>query len=254
MRQAIIAVVCVVAVGCGGGGGSGASKATYPEPRTKYQGETAEYYGAKAMDADAGTADRPLNICIWGGQTDLAQALLHVKQTRSDAGLAKFVRLFRVYDIDDQDGLAKWMRAEFPGMSYILAKSWDKRDKREGVYRGMYLTGDESLTSLDWIDKHIRSTGPLGELYPTKAHTDPNPNRCMKEGDSPSWFFFLPLGGNDPSDPTKPGWGGQFEKQHDGWYRDFPKSDSYDPRHTVSRWRPEFQLDFARRMAWCVAK
>lgn len=201
---------------------------------------------------DVGTQERPLNITIWGGQTDLAQALLHVKQTRGAKGLAKFVRLFRVYDIDDQDGLAQWMRAEFPGMTYILAKSWDKRDKREGVYRGMYLTGDESLTSLEWINKHVRSTGPLGEMYPTKAHTDPNLNRCLKEGDTPSWFFFLPLGGNDPRDPGKPGWGGQFERQADGWYRDVRRTDSYDPRHTVSRWRPDFQKDFARRMAWCV--
>ena len=29
---------------------------------------------------DAGAPDRPLNITVWGGQTDLAQALWRVKQ------------------------------------------------------------------------------------------------------------------------------------------------------------------------------
>ena len=56
---------------------------------------------------DAGPADRPLNIVIWGGQTDFAQALWQVKQTRGADGFAAFIRRFRVYDIDDQDRLAR---------------------------------------------------------------------------------------------------------------------------------------------------
>jgi hypothetical protein len=74
----------------------------------------------------------------------------------------------------------------------------------------------------------------------------------MKEGDTPSWFFFLPLGGNDPADPSKPGWGGQFVREDDGWFRDAPAAPGKDSREAVSRWRPDFQRDFARRMAWCV--
>ena len=103
-----------------------------------------------------------MNITIWGGQTDLAQALWRVKQDRGTAGLAAFVRKLRVYDIGDQDRIADWMRAEFPGMHYILAKAPAGRDFRDAVYRGMYLTGDASLTSRAWIDEHVRSRGPLG--------------------------------------------------------------------------------------------
>jgi hypothetical protein len=201
---------------------------------------------------DAGTAERPLNISIWGGQTDFAQALWRVKHDRGAAGLAEFVRRFRVYDINDQDGLVAWMRTEFPGMHYILANAPAGRDKREGTYRGMYLTGDESLTSREWIEQHIRRTGPLGALYPVKTWTAPNKHSCLKEGDTPAWLFFLPLGGNDPRDPSKPGWGGQFQREPDGWWRDRPAKDGFDPRTTVSRWRPDFQRDFAKRMAWCV--
>jgi hypothetical protein len=199
---------------------------------------------------DAGSAERPLNISIWGGQTDFAQALWQVRADRGTSGLAGFVKKFRVYDINDQDGIADWMRSEFPGLFYILSKAPPGHDKREGTYRGMYLTGDESLTSRDWIETNIRSTGPLGALYPTKTWTAPNRHSCLKEGDTPSWFFFLPLGGNDPADPSKTGWGGQYRKADDGWFRD-DRSTGTDPRETVSRWRPDFQSDFARRMAWC---
>ena len=116
----------------------------------------------------------------------------------------------------------------------------------------MYLTGDESLTSREWVEANIRSRGPLGALYPTKTWTAPNQHSCLKEGDTPSWFFFLPLGGNDPNDPAKPGWGGQFRREADGWYRDLEHTDSFDPRTTVSRWQADFQADFAKRMKWCV--
>ena len=65
---------------------------------------------------DSGSEHRPLNVCIWGGQTDLAQALWRVKKARGAHGLDEFVKKFRVHDIDDQDGIASWMKAEFPGM------------------------------------------------------------------------------------------------------------------------------------------
>src|SRR5688572_2810426 len=201
---------------------------------------------------DAGTPARPLNISIWGGQTDFAQALWRVKQDRGVNGYATFARKLRVYDIADQDGIAPWIHTEFPGLFYILAAAPAGKDKRTATFRGMYLTGDEALTSRAWIDDNVRSRGPLGVLYPTKTWTAPNPHACMKEGDTPSWFFFLPRGGNDPADPTKPGWGGQFVREPDGWFRDLPASAGVDPRETVSRWRPEFQSDFARRMAWCL--
>lgn len=200
---------------------------------------------------DAGKAEDPLNIAVWGGQTDLAQVLWKVKKERGDEGFRTFTGKFRVFDIDDQDGIANWMRGEFPGMFYILSKPAEGTDRRTGTYRGMYLTGDESLTSAKWIGEHVLSSGPLGKLYPTKTWTAPNPHGCMKEGDTPAWFFFLPVGGNDPADPSKPGWGGQYQRETDGWYRDVPAKKGEDPRHTVSRWRPDFQKDFALRMSWC---
>ena len=201
---------------------------------------------------DAGTAERPLNVAVWGGQTDLAQALYRVKHDRSAEDFAEFTSRLRVYDIADQDGIADWIQGEFPGLHYVLNKAPQGQDKRRAIFRGMYLTGDESLTSREWIEANVRTKGPLGALYPTKTWTAPNQHRCLKEGDTPSWFFFLPIGGNDPDDPTKAGWGGRFRRTPSGWYRDLPFRDDFDPRSTVSRWRPLFQADFAKRMQWCV--
>jgi hypothetical protein len=230
---------------------AGKIKSGNPQRGREQIGEGHDTEGSRWMITriDAGTPEGPLNIAIWGGQTDLAQALWRVKHDRDAAGYAAFVRRFRAFDIDDQDHLADWIRTEFPGLNYILAKAPAGTDKRQGTYRGIYLGGDESLTSREWIEKNVKSRGPLGALYPVKTWTAPNPHGCMKEGDTPSWFFFLPPGGNDPADPSKPGWGGQYAKEADGWWRDVPGP---DPRAAVYRWRPAFQADFARRMAWCA--
>ncbi|MCB1210054.1 MAG: DUF1593 domain-containing protein [Verrucomicrobiales bacterium] len=229
-------------------------KSGNPHRERAHIGDGHDTEGSRALieRVDAGSTERPLNIAIWGGQTDFAQALWRVKQDRGAEGLAVFAKKLRVYDINDQDGIADWMRGEFHGLNYILAKAPQGRDKREGTYRGIYLTGDESLTSAEWIRANVTSRGPLGAMYPMKTHTAPNKHGCMKEGDTPSWFFFLPMGGNDPSDPAKPGWGGQFQRETDGWWRDLPAKEGFDPRSTVSRWRTEFQADFAKRMTWCV--
>lgn len=50
---------------------------------------------------------------------------------------------------------------------------------------------------------------------------------------------------------TRAGWGGQFRREPEGRYRDLNDANGIDPRHTVSRWRPAFQGDFARRLEWC---
>lgn len=231
----------------------GRVKSGNPRRGRDYVGEGHDTAASRHLTerVDAGTENTPLHISIWGGQTDLAQTLWRVKHDRGNEGYRAFVRKFQVFDIGDQDKIADWMRQEFPGLNYLLARPAPGRDKREATYRGMYLTGDEQLTSREWVDANIRSSGPLGALYPTKTWTAPNKHACLKEGDTPSWFFFLPLGGNDPRDPRKPGWGGQYQRAADGWYGDLAARDGFDPRTTVSRWRPEYQADFARRMSWC---
>ena len=40
----------------------------------------------------------------------------------------------------------------------------------------------------------VMRIGPLGALYPTSTWTAPNPHGTLKEGDTPSWLYFLPVG------------------------------------------------------------
>jgi hypothetical protein len=211
---------------------------------------------------------RPLCVSIWGGQTDLAQALWRVREDRGEEGLRQFVSRLRIYDVADQDGLAGWIQeamgidhvAKAVGTAhprYIQAGAPAGRDKREGVFRGMYLGGDETLVSREWMETNIRQKhGPLGALYPPKTWTAPNPHSAMKEGDTPSWLFFLPQGLNDIEHPEWGGFGGRFERGSDGVYRDACDTvgDVTDARATVWRWREAVQADFAARMDWCLAE
>ncbi|NJK93956.1 MAG: DUF1593 domain-containing protein [Bacteroidales bacterium] len=199
--------------------------------------------------------NRPLNISVFGGQTDLAQALWKVKNTRTEKEYQKFISKIRVYDINDQDHIFSNIRENHPDMFYILAKAPDGSDKREGAYRGVYLGGDEQLTSLEWLKQYvIQNHGPLGPLYPLKTWTAPNPHGVMKEGDTPSWFFFLNNGLNVPAQPELGGWGGRFILNEKGYYSDAVDSflNVKNARATVFRWRTDFQNDWAARMDWCV--
>lgn len=219
-------------------------------------GEGHDTEGSRWIIAAADSPDaRPLCITIWGGQTDLAQALWRVRHDRGEAGLQAFLKRLRVYDIDDQDGIQPWIFENFPELFYVLAKSQPRRDKREGAYRGMYLGGDESLTSLPWLKEHVlENHGPLGALYPTQTWTAPNPHGALKEGDTPSWFFFLPGALADPTHPEWGGWGGRFRNADRGLWRDVADriDGNPDPRASVWRWRPAFQREFQARLDWCV--
>jgi hypothetical protein len=119
----------------------------------------------------------------------------------------------------------------------------------------MYLGGDESLTSKEWVESNVKiGHGPLGALYPMKTWTAPNPHGVLKEGDTPSWFYFLPLGLGDPQHPEWGGWGGRFRQLRPNLYNDAPDTVNgvTDARASVWRWRNAYQNDFAARMDWCV--
>jgi hypothetical protein len=196
---------------------------------------------------------RPVNICIWGGSADLAQALLRVREERSPAGIDAFVKRIRVHAISDQDDTGPWIRENFPNLFYILDHD-PNGDKWESCYRGMFYGGDESLTSRAWIDEYIRHDhGPLGAFYPPKTGTNKNPHGALKEGDTPSWFYFYLNGLNVPARPDYGGWGGRYAYNGRFWQDAADTIDGHTSgRTTVYRWRPSFQNDFAARMDWCV--
>lgn len=60
-------------------------------------------------------------VLLWGGANVLAQALLSVKKSRSDAELVKFAAKLRVYAISDQDNTGPWIRLNFPAIFFIAS-------------------------------------------------------------------------------------------------------------------------------------
>jgi hypothetical protein len=176
---------------------------------------------------------RPLWITIWGGPNTLAQALWKVKNTRSASEVDKFISKVRVYSIEDQDDSGSYIRRTFPNLFYIYGWGW----------RGIGKGGDQSLVNNSWIDRNVRSHGPLGALYP---HI-----KVLMEGDTPSFLYLIPTGLEHPNHPEYGSWGGRYAKKG-GAYQD--TSDSWNgeqgPETTVRRWRREFQNDFEARMDW----
>lgn len=70
------------------------------------------------------------------------------------------------------------------------------------------------------------------------------------EGDSPTFMYLVSAnrGINNPEDPTQPSWGGQYKRKPDtNHYVDGPGGSS------ISRWRKDFQKEFAQRADWCVS-
>jgi len=213
---------------------------------------------------------RPVWITIWGGSTDLAQALWKIHATRR-ADEDAFIAKLRVYSIRDQDGAGEGIRKSYPDLFYIDAHAVPGAPF-SGPYRGMYQNEslnkgvttplvDRSLFNLntnDWIEQHVRQNhGPLGVLYPNTATQTPLKVNGLKEGDSPSFLYLIPNGLNTPEQPSWGGWGGRYTGKH--LYQnaeDAHPSGVNDPvlrqKWTVARWRLAFQNDFAARMDWQV--
>lgn len=198
---------------------------------------------------------RPLWVCVWGGSVDLAQALWHVRQTRSPAAARAFVAKLRVHAVNDQDATGPWIREQFPELTYVL--------HHFGI-RGMYRGGDTGLTDSTWVETHVRrGHGALGALYPNYRGGDIWTRklggvRGTKEGDTPSYLALLPNGLNAPEHPEWGGWGGLFQREKGRLFTE--RVDSVvafatdpDPHMAaVYRWRPHWQADFAARLDWCV--
>ncbi|MBV8834794.1 MAG: DUF1593 domain-containing protein, partial [Acidobacteriaceae bacterium] len=231
--------------------------------------------GAQAIIKAADRDDRrPLWITLWGGANTLAQALLHVRATRSPAEVDQFVAKLRVSSISDQDDAGPWIRKEFPNLFYIVQPS----TATGGEYYYATWTGisgdayyrncagaDSSLVTNEWLDRNIRSKGPLGKLYPRFLF--------IMEGDTPSYLGLIDNGLDAYARPDWGGWGGRYifrqpyGETHPIWTQGgdlFSRVTSQDEvngidgrqyvsdQATIWRWREAYQNDFAARMDWAV--
>lgn len=218
---------------------------------------------------------RPLWISVWGGANTLAQALQHVRATRTPEQLERFISKLRVYAISDQDDAGPWIRREFPSLHYIAMPSTQNGDQYyQATWTG--ISGDRFYRNApgadfttwtdEWVDENIRSKGPLGEHYPRPC--------CIHEGDTPAFLGLIDNGLVSYMSPTFGGWGGRYVwRQYYGETRPHwtQGGDSYPGRDnsrdtvvgidgqtytsdqaTIWRWREPFQHDFAARMDWTI--
>jgi hypothetical protein len=226
----------------------------------------------EAVDRDD---PRPLYVSIWGGANTLAQALWHIRETRSPEELRAFVEKLRLYAISDQDDAGPWMRREFHELFYIVSpSSEDGEEYSSATWTG--ISGDKfyrnapgadfTTVSNTWLDEQVRSKGFLGETYPHYIF--------IMEGDTPAFFSLLNNGLASYRNPGWGGWGGRyifrqpFGESRPIWTQGgdcFPgKPNSRDTvigvdgkiytsdQATIWRWRDAFQHDFAARMDWTM--
>ena len=218
---------------------------------------------------------RPLWVLAWGGANTIAQALLHVRNTRSAADLETFISRLRIYTISDQDDAGPWIRREFPALHYIAMPSTPDGDQYYlATWTG--ISGDRFYRNADgadfttfsdaWVEANIRAKGPLGKLYIMPC--------CIHEGDTPSFLGLINNGLASFMSPAYGGWGGRYVwRQFFGEPRPFwtQGGDSYPGKDssrdtvigidgaphtsdqaTIWRWRKAFQHDFAARMDWTI--
>ncbi|MEO1619045.1 MAG: DUF1593 domain-containing protein [Planctomycetota bacterium] len=179
--------------------------------------------------------DRPLWVLVWGSMTDVAQAI-HDDPT--------IVERLRVYSIGSwntrQDEAARdFVFKNHPNLWWIECDT---------TFRGMYMGGDQTgdRGNLEFVRRHVRDHGALGELFWKKKHD-------IKMGDTPSLFYLLRGPANDP---TRDHWGGSFQPTDHGphyWTDDQRQSLRQNNRagaKTVNRWRTNYLLDWQKRMDW----
>ena len=180
---------------------------------------------------------RPVWFCVWGDCSNIAQAIWKINQTRSAEELLIYMSRIRIYQIAHQDNTIDWLMEKFPDLFIIYSKT---------TYMGIFGGPDDPLGNQKWLNTNIRQNhGPLGAVYPPYAMGVDG----LKEGDSPSFMYLLrPADGlNNSEDPSRESWGGQFVRieSTNHWVDGLGES-------TISKWREEFQTDFAKRADWML--
>ena len=246
-------------------------------------GEGKDTEGSNDIIAQVDGATRRVCITIWGGATDVAQALFRVRASRSAPETDRFTDKIIIYAIGDQDawkeqpGTVDWIQQQFPKLKLVMSRPHNLPKQTE-LTRGMYQNDSKvnnvtlpiveddvaPLNQEAWLDVHVLNNhGPLGARYPANvvqnAQTKRN-TKGIKEGDTPSWFYFLPHGLSDPEQPPWGGWGGRFQLTSNSYYTDGQDNhfsgnpdEALRRKWTVARWRKAYQNDFQARMDRCVS-
>lgn len=236
-------------------------------------GDTMNSAGSDLIIKAADKKDsRPLWVLVWGGPNCLAQALYHVRKTRTEKQLQELVAKLRVYTISDQDDSGPWIRKNFPNLFYITSPGFHSLGGYHhatwtGIsgdhFHGRFAGGIFEIVDNPWLDKNIRNKGPLGAQYPQAKY--------LMEGDTPSFLYLINNGLGNTEHPDWGSWGGRYElytPRTEKWFLE-PETrplwtnaedevfgaDSMwhtNNKATIWRWRTAYQNDFAARMDWTI--
>ncbi|KAF2012733.1 DUF1593-domain-containing protein [Aaosphaeria arxii CBS 175.79] len=203
-------------------------------------------------------SEEPLWILCWGGTNVLAQALQHVRASRSSEDCTTFYSKLRVYAISDQDDTGLWIRIQFPQILYICSiHGWSQYSCATwmGISGDVDRGGaDTTKVSKQWLRENIQ-LGPLGQKYPDLEF--------IMEGDTPTFLYLIQNGLSAPEHPEWGSWGGRYDPvdlalagRH---YADTTDTvfgldgRSYTSNFaTIWRWRDAYQNDFAARLQWTL--
>ena len=150
---------------------------------------------------------RPLNLLIWGGIEDLAQAL-------HDAPV--ILPKLRVYWIGGPN--KKWSVNAYHYVEQNHPELW--MIEANSTYRGWFTGGNQTgqWGNKAFVSKHIDGHGALGRVF-VEAKSD------LKMGDTPSVSRLL-LG--TAGDPSQSGWGGKYVRAWKRPYRAFSRLTTSD--------------------------
>ncbi len=139
---------------------------------------------------------RPLYVLVWGGLDDLAQAL------HDAPDILPKLRVYFIGSPNKQGSVDayNYIEQNFPKLWII---------ENNSTYRGWFNGGDQAgkWGNKEFVTRHIAGRGALGNFYA------PLHSGVLKMGDTPSVAWLLH---GVPTDPTQPGWGGQFVRIWDG--------------------------------------
>ncbi|EKK04011.1 secreted protein containing DUF1593 [Rhodopirellula baltica SH28] len=138
---------------------------------------------------------RPLHVLVWGGLEDLAQSLHEAPD---------ILPKLRVHWIGGPN--KKWSADAYKYLVDHHPELW--MIESNSTYRGWFVGGNQSG---DWGNKRfvastVAGRGKLGDFF-VRQMAD------IKMGDTPTVAWLLH---GDPSDPSKPSWGGRFVR---AWQR-----------------------------------
>jgi len=137
---------------------------------------------------------RPLNILVWGGIEDLAQALHNAPD---------ILPKLHVFFIGGPN--KKWSVNAY---QYIVENHPDLWFiESNATYRGWFVGGNQTgqWSNTEFVYTYIKGFGALGHYFFLKGPV-------MKMGDTPS---LMRLFHGNPDDPAQPSWGGQYVRAWD---------------------------------------